>query len=54
MTDARSDALATEDIVNELEFVTIDKPLITLAVMALNTAKRQGRKIMTAESCTGA
>jgi nicotinamide-nucleotide amidase len=53
MTDARSDALATEDIVNELEFVTIDKPLITFAVMALNTAKRQGRKIITAESCTG-
>jgi nicotinamide-nucleotide amidase len=45
--------LDTEAVVQELDFVQIDRHLVALAVEALESAKRLGKKIVTAESCTG-
>ena len=43
----------TQAVVQELDFVQIDRHLVALAVEALESAKRSGKKIVTAESCTG-
>jgi nicotinamide-nucleotide amidase len=44
----------TKDIsAGDLDYVQIDRALITRAVEALNRAKRAGLKVVTAESCTG-
>ena len=43
----------TQAVVQELDFVQIDRHLVALAVEALESAKRSGKKIVTAEFCTG-
>jgi nicotinamide-nucleotide amidase len=42
-----------EHVVEELDFVQIDEALIALGVEALDVARRQNRKIVAVESCTG-
>ena len=44
----------TEDVsASELDYVQIDRALVARAIQALDTAKRSGLKVVTAESCTG-
>jgi nicotinamide-nucleotide amidase len=45
--------MTDEPIVDELDFVQIDRQLVELAVEALARAKSAGLKVVTAESCTG-
>jgi nicotinamide-nucleotide amidase len=44
----------TEDVsASELDYVQLDRALIERAIAALDSAKRSGLKVVTAESCTG-
>ena len=38
---------------DELDYVEIDRPLVELAVKALDSAERRELRVVTAESCTG-
>jgi nicotinamide-nucleotide amidase len=44
----------TEDVsASELDYVRVDRTLVERAIEALDSAKRSGLKVVTAESCTG-
>ena len=44
----------SEDVsASELDYVEVDRALVERAIKALDTAKRSGLKVVTAESCTG-
>jgi competence-damaged protein len=44
----------TEDVsASELDYVQVDHALVERAIEALDSAKRAGLKVVTAESCTG-
>ena len=54
MSSTLQNKAQTEDVsASELDYVQMDRALVERAIDALDSAKRSGLKVVTAESCTG-